>query len=479
MKRRIIAAVLAAVVACNLITLRPKAAAAGGVAAIITIGVCAWQLIGVMTGQYDDVADAIGVLVESGVDGITNSDSPFQQNWRTGWQSMCNTISGWVDSGTAIIDDDGKLHLTYSQYNELYGQSVGLMSKPSVEFTAGYDCQFLDVDLSAPVAFSSLPRYEMFFDTATGQSYAPVYYNDETLVFGAAFVWQSHTGRDYKFMWQWVKTLRPSITNGWLPGFTANADSYAVAIADHQPVFWATYNTLYDKHFWVGNFEQQQAIDTCWVFSDGALTATPVADIDFTTLNGGLLTTTGDYPAFLQSVTGYNPTTIAPDMDELSDVLPLDKTTNPGLVVDSDPSIVLPTDAVTVTDVPGVGDATLSEYMADTKTDIDVPSIIMTKFPFCIPFDFYNIISTLCADPVAPVFRIPISTNPDNLQGFEGNQTIGNYLPDDNYKPLFEIDEEIIIDLSVLPLVQPICYTIFIVGFIVLLIMLTPKLIQH
>ena len=44
---------------------------------------------------------------------------------------------------------------------------------------------------------------------------------------------------------------------------------------------------------------------------------------------------------------------------------------------------------------------------------------------------------------------------------------------------MFEIDEEIVIDLSALPLVQPICYAIFIIGFVVLLIFLTPKLIQH
>lgn len=469
MKRRIIAAVLAAFVACNLIVLRPKAAAAGG-AAIITIGVLAWELLGVMSGDYEGITTSMGRWFETAYKAV-------DEQWEPGWNRLCGIIQHWVDNGTATIDDDGKLRITYEQYLELYGQVVGVMAKPSVEFTAGYDCQFLAVDLSAPVAFSSLPRYDMFYNTSTGQSYAPVYYNDDTLVFGSAFVMQSHTGRDYKFMWLWVKTLRPSNTNGWLPYFTANADSYAVAIADHQPVFWATYNMIYDKHFWVGDVEQQQAIDTCWVFSDGALTSTPVADIDFTVLNGGLLTTTGDYPAFLQSVTGYNPTTIAPDLDDLSEVLPLDKTTNPGLVIDSDPSIVLPTDAVTVTDVPGVGDATLSDYMADTRLDVDVPSIISTKFPFCIPFDFIRILGVFVAEPKSPVFRIPISTDTTLLEPFFGNQTIGDI--SDDYVPMFEIDEEIIIDLSVIPLVQPICYTAFIVGFVLLLIHITPKMVNH
>ena len=121
----------------------------------------------------------------------------------------------------------------------------------------------------------------------------------------------------------------------------------------------------------------------------------------------------------------------------------------------------------------------MSEYMADTKTDIDVPSIIVQKFPFCIPYDFIRIIGFLCADPEPPVFRIPISTNMDNLTGFEDNQTLSGFLPEEGFTPMFEIDEEIVIDLSALPLVQPICYAIFIIGFVVLLIILTPKLIQH
>ena len=74
--------------------------------------------------------------------------------------------------------------------------------------------------------------------------------------------------------------------------------------------------------------------------------------------------------------------------------------------------------------------------------------------------------SVLGADPVAPVFRIPISTDMKNLE------------PED-FEPMFEIDEELVIDLSCIPLVQPICYTVFIISFVVLLIYITPKMINH
>ena len=193
-------------------------------------------------------------------------------------------------------------------------------------------------------------------------------------------------------------------------------------------------------------------------------------------MNSGLVTTIGDFQLFLKSIQGYSSTVTAP-LDDLSDVLPLDKTKNPTLEVDTDPSIVNPDDAITVKDVPGNPDMTLTEYKAQLKLDIDIPSIISTKFPFCIPYDLIRILGVFVADPVAPVFRIPISTDPSQLEPFKGNQTIGN-IPED-FEPMFEIDEELVIDLSVVPLVQPICYTVFIVGFIVLLIHITPKMINH
>lgn len=475
MKKRIFALFLAAVLVCNLCAIRPKAAA-GGAAAILAIGVLAWQLIGVMSGQYDDTANAIGVFIESGVDGITNSDSPFQQAWAGGWNQICNTVQRWFDSGDVTLED-GKIKLTYEQYLELYGQAVSVMGKPSVEFNASYDYTFLSADLSTPMSFASLPRIDVFFNSMQGQSFAPVYYNDDTLVFGSGYALLSFYNTSYTAS---VRKLSGLSDYNGVGGVSDCVSSFDNFITNCQPVFLTHYNSLfiqYDLNETTCTY--QDTLDTCYVLSNGSLRATPVSDIDFSILHDGLVTTTGNYGAFLKSVSGYTPSYIQPDLDDLSGVLPLDKVSNPGLIVDTNPSIVLPTDAVTVTDVPGVPDATLTEYMANTNTDIDVPSIIVQKFPFCIPYDFIRIIGVLCADPVPPVFRIPISTNPDNLKGFEGNQTFSEYTSGEDFKPMFEIDEEIVIDLSAIPLVQPICYTVFILGFVVLLIMLTPKLIQH
>lgn len=40
--------------------------------------------------------------------------------------------------------------------------------------------------------------------------------------------------------------------------------------------------------------------------------------------------------------------------------------------------------------------------------DLDLPALVIKKFPFCIPFDLYNTFTGFKADPVAPKWTIPI-----------------------------------------------------------------------
>lgn len=56
----------------------------------------------------------------------------------------------------------------------------------------------------------------------------------------------------------------------------------------------------------------------------------------------------------------------------------------------------------------GEGEETTTKPNLPSKTDISLPKLIITKFPFSIPFDLYAMLSLLAADPVEPVFRIPI-----------------------------------------------------------------------
>lgn len=55
--------------------------------------------------------------------------------------------------------------------------------------------------------------------------------------------------------------------------------------------------------------------------------------------------------------------------------------------------------------------------------DLSLPDLIISKFPFCIPFALYDMLSLLVAEPVEPVFHVPLK--------------IGNV-----------VDEEIVLDFS-------------------------------
>lgn len=43
-----------------------------------------------------------------------------------------------------------------------------------------------------------------------------------------------------------------------------------------------------------------------------------------------------------------------------------------------------------------------------TETDFSLPKLIITKFPFCIPFDVARLIGLLEAQPKAPIFKVPL-----------------------------------------------------------------------
>jgi len=65
-------------------------------------------------------------------------------------------------------------------------------------------------------------------------------------------------------------------------------------------------------------------------------------------------------------------------------------------------SVVGPVEITGDISIPAAGSA------ADGLNKLKLPSIIASKFPFCIPFDLYNCITQLAATPKAPYFEIPI-----------------------------------------------------------------------
>ena len=81
--------------------------------------------------------------------------------------------------------------------------------------------------------------------------------------------------------------------------------------------------------------------------------------------------------------------------------VPVDQTTGKDITAD------------TGTDVkpdvkPGEGTDTDTDVKWPTETDFSLPKLIITKFPFCIPFDVARLIGLLEADPKAPIFKVPL-----------------------------------------------------------------------
>lgn len=498
MKNKLITSFLAVLLVFSLcVSYRSQAVEA--VASGVSIGILAWQLLGVMTGQYDEIASAMGQWFD-------NAYEVVDEHWADGWHILSDKLTEWVDNYSITIDDDGKVRMKYSQYLELFDLVGKAYADLSFLLSTSYDY----------ISFRATPDLSLYITNAVSvfpasgdvdnvMLYFPIFYNGDVIYFPDVYACMFYSpyvySRNpldldsnstnchfvvYRYDIYNHQQNAPYVDNGTI--FSMRTGIASDIFLDKM-LFYFSGNA---SNFTVGCSYNHRVCttDINWTSYDG-LAYTPVDSLDSDGLNFAYLDVAGvnnsyaygnttafsDVSGFFDSLFGYAADSSLPSFDDLSDVLPLDKTNDPTLEIDTDPSIAIPTDAVTVTDIPGQADVSLTDLKANTRIDLDIPSVISTKFPFCIPYDFIRIIGVFCADPVAPVFRIPISTNLDNLKGFEDNQAIGE-LPED-FKPMFEIDEEIVIDLSAVPLIQPICYTVFIVGFVVLLIHITPKMINH
>lgn len=486
MKKRIIALLLVLSVLCGSISCAKRANAAPAVAVgVIEIGIVAWELLDLMIkGEEPAIAVAIETIIESGIDAFTNPESPFRQgwksfwdNWGAGWENICDTIAGWFGAGEIELTEGEKLILSYEQYLQLCSQVIRVSSS-SLNFTSGYNYVFLSADLSLPIPLKNLPRITEYFEFGR-QSYTTVFFDKDTVVFPS---WYTLVGKirpdekGFSFVFNKILTEPYLLDENFLP-LESGINDVNNFFDEFKPSFYCPdINFGQFSRVFFGNLDEVYTeFDFCFVFSNGTLTQQPSSAVDISGMQSGILTTTGDYFGFLDSLSGFTSTIKDVDIDDYDNIIPDDSS----LSIPVNPDLTVPiADQVIVGDVAGADDLPLSDYLANAvNITINVPSVIVTKFPFCIPYDLIRFLGVLAADPIPPVFTIPISTSPDNLAQWADNETIGQYVsPDD---PMFEIDEEIVIDFAHIPLVQPICYTVFIVCFVIFLIHVTTKLIQH
>ena len=138
-------------------------------------------------------------------------------------------------------------------------------------------------------------------------------------------------------------------------------------------------------------------------------------------------------------------------MDALNPALNPDiaDTDNPALVLDP----AAATDAYKEAVTGAVADVAVSVPAVDTDTgsyEVDLTYI----FPFCLPFDFIRLLDALDAEPVTPVFEFPFVV------------------------PALDIDITVTLDMSFLEPAMEVFRTGETVGFIILLIVLTQRVIK-
>lgn len=431
----------------------------------------AWQLIGIFSGEYDEAAEAIGYVLQEGWDGLTNPDSPFQTEWRSGWESICETLQSWFDSGDLNIEDE-TIKLSYEQMLELYSQVVRITTVRTVDFTCGYRYEFLSADLSLPISFDKLPRISEFFEFG-GQSYSAVYFNDDSIVFPGWYINFESKNNDTRTLFYAYELLN-SFGRNQITSLSSGC-SLSDFFKNFSPSFYSPSLSHFQINYIFGGKvnEFMSDIQYCYVYNNGSLTLEPVSAVNISDMNSGLVTTTGDYPAFLKSISGITTSVKAPELDDPSVYLPEEGTVSFPVNPDLDVPII---DQIIVS-APDVPDVPISDVINGIDITIDTPSIIVKKFPFSLPFDLVRFFEVFAADPVPPVFKIPISTTLKNSGQWADNETLNGYINDDEL--MFEINKDITIDFAHIPLVQPICYTCFIVGFVFLLIHITSKMIQH
>lgn len=425
MKNRIIAVFLAFTVLVGSLSITKRANAAPAVVAgVINIGILAWEILDLMIkGEEPGIIVAIRTIIENGIDALTNPDSPFQQNFRKFWDDYGNSWQGLFEDLKTMYENgeieivNGKIELTYTQFQQLYDVAYSFVSNIGVELKTSYNYFAFDYTPSLFLPVLSLPTNDMYYKSASGQAYCLMYYNDNKAIFSDTyFVFRENSDQGY------VGNARGVLSNFTTSGTGWFFDNISYTQLDRENWRFA-YNGL---NSFIGGWVIERAYPTefCFVLENGNVTRQVSSSVNVSGFKSAIVSTTGDFGDFLQSLQSVKTVdAVASTLDDLSSVLPVDESPVLSIPVNPDLSVSIP-DQVTVS-VPGAKDIPISDYMNPVLTEVSVPSVWLTKFPFCIPYDFIRFLGFLAADPIPPVFRIPISTHPGNLEQWADNETIG------------------------------------------------------
>ncbi len=246
MKKRIAASALAVVLMVNIVGDHTRARAEPAtLTAIAAIGILAFNLLGIMSGRYDDTAEAIGVFLENGVEGweaafVGSDDTP---SWfATGWSQIYSTCTSWFESGEITLDDNGLIKMDYEQYLALCDQMLDYVD--------------YDIYLGMDINYSLLSCAEGFkvvvqsldYNIAEGCSYIPCYYSADHIYFSGDYIYTQFynaTGSKLTINFNAYNANGSYVARGINGGATLGDDGDAKWFSTYKPFFSYLDNTIY------------------------------------------------------------------------------------------------------------------------------------------------------------------------------------------------------------------------------------------
>lgn len=367
---------------------------------------------------------------------ITNAAELVSDNWGTGVNSIATdfnnfvsdffdgyTIDGVSVNGSDVaryVDyDSGTATINFDEYENLRKQFAGSLYKPESDLVDDY------LSLGGlPVIYRGTSGTITFSDILNLRNKYISHINGGNL----SFVFLANVSGE----WCHISTNRFTSSNSSvLLSSIHNNDSILSVLqySFNSSVFLSINYTISNEFSFVGNkitggtFEP--VIGSCTFYRVGDLSVVTGVPSDLVLVvtdynkTSSSLSTVNDYVCkYISADTAIAGTVEIPDTDFKKNDIENTVINGQGVgVVSENPTLTfVPTDTATgATDVAIDGkpisevDAAIEDVTANGDFDVETPSFIIDKFPFCIPFDIYKLFNILSAEPQAPQFQIPIT----------------------------------------------------------------------
>ena len=308
MKKRIIAVFLAFSVLVGSLSITKRASAvAGALGTGLTIFVIAWEILDIMTkGEEPGMIVFIRTLLEEGEDFITNPENPVRQTFADLWDeygvafdNVSDALLDMYNNGELTIKN-GQAQLTYDQYLQLFNIAYSFVPNIGIEFNTSYYYFAFEYSLGSSLPILTLPVNDVYYKSSYGQSYSLIFYDNKKVVFSDTYVqfYENSSGIGFN-----SKYLNSNNESGLTQPFSFHYLGTTEAAVDlNYRISFKSLSSFSFKWYSFGDITRDIPVNYCYVLSDGVLSRQPVTAVDVSGCNTAIVSSTGDYPSFLQSI---------------------------------------------------------------------------------------------------------------------------------------------------------------------------------